>query len=87
MPVKHQLHSYRTVKGERYRSWGDVNREDAKAQVAALRDCKMRAFAYHHPDGFSRIFVHEADGRATGILSSRPAASIPAIPRAGAETD
>lgn len=73
MPFKHQTDSYRVVKGERFVCWSDIDCDDvraaAKAEVAALRAQGVRTFVQHHPSGYSRVFIHEAEGRAAGILA------------------
>lgn len=61
MPIKHQLYSYRIRAGVAYKSDGDIldsnHRELAKQRVAELRAQGKKAFAEHHKDGYSRVFV------------------------------
>jgi hypothetical protein len=73
MSIKHQGGSYRTRKGERYTYWTDElfadHRNDAKRVVASIRQDNIRAFAEHVDDeGYSRVFVHEGDALAAGVL-------------------
>lgn len=73
MPIKHQGDSYRTRKGERYVCWEDVlegdTRENARKSVLSMRAQGVRAFAEHNDDeGYSRVFIHEADGKRVGLL-------------------
>ena len=74
MPIKHQMSSYRTRKGEHYTCWTDVleedNRGEARKIVVAMRKDNVRAFAEHVDDeGYSRVFVHEGDALKAGIIT------------------
>ncbi len=80
-----QTDSYRTRADGTYRGFSDClgssfgqPREQAKACVGALRRAGYRAFAEHHPDGYSRVFVHRDDHEAAG-RSQEAAVSLDAI--------
>lgn len=68
MPFKHQSDSFRTRKGERYVCWSDCpDRDEARQSVVEMRAKSVRVFAEHEGD-YSRVFIHQQDAIAAGIL-------------------
>lgn len=75
MAFKHQSGSFRNLKGEHYVCWTDElspdHRHGAKIVVEEMRKKNVRSFAVHANDeGYSRVFIHEADAVTAGLLVS-----------------
>lgn len=57
MPIKHCSESYRMRGASRYEQWQDLNTEDARNLVRALKKDGCRAFSEKIGEGMSRVFV------------------------------